>query len=95
MDFDAALAGDPALAEALLNRGNSYFLLKRHGEALADYEAALAAGLKKAHVAWYNIGLVRAAQKDTTGAADAYRKSLSIKPDFAPAVEKLSAMQAR
>ena len=88
-DFDAALSGNPDLSEALLNRVNSYFLKKDFDRALMDYQAALDAGLRKSHVAWYNIGLVRAARKDTPGAVEAYRKALEAAPDFAPAREKL------
>lgn len=93
-DFNRAIAQDGDLAEAFLNRGNTYYLMRRYDEAIADYEAALGFDLEKAHVAWYNIGLAREAKKDAIGARDAYRTSLSINPDFGPAQKKLAAVIA-
>lgn len=88
-DFDKALGEDADLAEAFLNRGNTYFLMRRYDDAIADYEAALANEIEKAHVAWYNIGLAREAKRDAVGARDAYRISLEINPYFGPAQKKL------
>lgn len=88
-DFDYALDRDSTLAEAYLNRGNSYYFLRRYDEAIADYEASLKYELNKAHVAWYNIGLAYEAQKDTVKARDAYRTALEINPDFGPALKRL------
>ena len=88
-DFDSALAERPDLGEALLNRGNALFMLGRLDAALSDYEAAIASGFERVHVAWYNIGLVRAAKSDADGARAAFCMSLRILPDFAPARAKL------
>ena len=75
-DFDAALEIKPALAEAFLNRGNSYFLMEQFDSALADYETSLANGLRKAYAAWYNIGLVYDAKEMPDKAREAYEKVL-------------------
>jgi tetratricopeptide (TPR) repeat protein len=88
-DFGAALDRDSTLAEAYLNRGNTYFLMRRFDDAIADYETSLDNNLGKAHVAWYNIGLAYEAKKDAVKAREAFRTSLSIAPDFAPAQAKL------
>ena len=88
-DLDEALQEEPTLAEALLNRGNSHYLLGRYDAALGDYEAALDNGLKKAEVAWYDIGLAYEAKKKLKEARAAYAKALEINPDFASAREKL------
>lgn len=88
-DFDRALAGKGDLAEALLNRGNSYFLKGQLDQALDDYEASIEAGLQKVHFAWYNIGLVRGARKDWQGAIVAFEKALEANPGYTPAQEKL------
>lgn len=93
-DFNEALEGDPDLAEARLNRGNSYFLARRFKDALTEYEAALADDVDDPHLAWYNIGLVHQALKDTEAAIIAYRKCLEIEPDFKRASEKLALLKA-
>ncbi|MCB2113361.1 MAG: tetratricopeptide repeat protein [Parvularculaceae bacterium] len=93
-EFDYALERNETLAEAYLNRGNSYYFLKRYDEAIADYDAALKYELTKAHIAWYNIGLAYEAKKDTLKAKDAYRTSLSIQSDFAPAQKKIGGGEA-
>lgn len=90
-DFDKALIEDANLAEAFLNRGNTYFLMRRYDEAIADYEASLANGIEKSHIAWYNIGLAREGKRDAIGARDAYRRALDINPDFGPALRKIGA----
>ncbi len=91
-DFNKALAQDGELSEAFLNRGNTYFLMRRYDEAIADYEASLKYGLTKSHVAWYNIGLAHEAKRDAVKAREAYRMALEINPDFGPAQKKLGLM---
>jgi tetratricopeptide (TPR) repeat protein len=88
-DFDIALARDPGLGEAMINRGNSLYLKGDYDGAVSEYERALAAGTSKAHVAWFNIGLAEEARKRPEAAAAAYRKALEINPDFAMARDKL------
>ncbi len=88
-DFNAALEIDDGLAEAYLNRGNSFFLGGRYDDALAEYETALANDISKPWAAWYNIGLVHDAKKQPAKARQAYAKALALKPDFALAQTKL------
>jgi tetratricopeptide (TPR) repeat protein len=89
-DFNSALEIDGALAEAFLNRGNSYFLAARYQQAEADYEQSLRLGVRKPWAAWYNIGLAREARADAEGARAAYRSALELNPDFTPAQQKLA-----
>lgn len=90
-DFDKALDRDDGLAEAYLNRGNTYFLMRQYDDAISDYEAALRYDLKKADIAWYNIGLAHEAKRDDVKAKEAYRTALEINPDFGPALRKIGA----
>jgi tetratricopeptide (TPR) repeat protein len=88
-DFNAALEIDSSLAEAYLNRGNSYFLSGRQPQAISDYERSLELGIAKPWAAWYNIGLAREASGDKTGARTAYAKALEVNPGFTAARNKL------
>ena len=88
-DFNEALDLDGALGEAYLNRGNSYYLMQRYNEALADYQKALDYDLTKPWAAWYNIGLAYDAQKMPAKAREAYRTALDLNPDFSQARQKL------
>lgn len=89
-DFNAALGIDGSLAEAFLNRGNSYFLAARYGEAESDYAQSLKLGVRKPWAAWYNIGLAREARSDREGARAAYRAALDLNPDFTLAQQKVA-----
>lgn len=88
-DFNKAIESNGELAEAFLNRGNTYYLMRRYDEAIADYEASLTHDLQKSHVAWYNIGLAQEAKRDDVKARSAYQTALEINPEFGPAQKKL------
>ncbi len=88
-DFNTAIEIDEDIAEAYLNRGNTWFFTGRLDDALADYEEALTRGVAKPWAAWYNIGLVHDARDETEKAQAAYRKSLELNPDFYLAQQKV------
>jgi len=88
-DFNAALEIDDDLAEAYLNRGNSWFASNNFDNALSDYEHALALDVAQPWAAWYNIGLVHDARKERDEARAAYKRALELKPDFTLAQQKL------
>lgn len=88
-DFNAALEIDDELGEAYLNRGNSWYLAERYDDALSDYERSLALDVAKPWAAWYNIGLVHDARKESDKAQEAYKKALEINPNFTLAKQKI------
>ncbi len=88
-DFNKALDIDGSLGEAYLNRGNSYYLMRRYDEALADYQQSLETDLTKPWAAWYNIGLAYDAQKMSEKAKEAYQTALDLNPNFSQARQKL------
>ena len=92
-DFNAALAIDPRLGEAVVNRGNSYFLTGRLNEALADYKRALDLGVSRPWAAWYNIGLVYEAKKDKEKAREAFQKAIELNPNFELAKTHLAKLE--
>jgi len=89
-DFNAAIEIDDDIAEAYLNRGNTWFLTGKLDDAITDYEEALARDVAKPWAAWYNIGLVHDARSEPEKAQTAYRKSLDLNPDFYLAQQKVS-----
>jgi len=93
-DFDRAIDENDKLAEAFLNRGNTYYLMRRYDEAIEDYRLSLRHDLAQAHVAWYNIGLAQEAKKDVVKAKESYRTALELSPDFGPARKKLGLAEA-
>lgn len=95
IDFNKALSISPGIAEAFLNRGNSFFLMSRFDDALSDYQRALDLGINKSHAAWYNIGLAYEAMKMPDKAEDAFRQSEASFPNYGPATEKLKKYNER
>ncbi|WP_411818255.1 tetratricopeptide repeat protein [Hyphococcus sp. DH-69] len=93
LDLDAAIALDETLAEAFLNRGNSYYLGLDYDNALSDYERALALSINKPWAAWYNIGLVYEATKKPAKAIEAYQNALDVNPNFTQAQKKLEKLR--
>jgi len=88
--FDSALAADPTLAEAWLNRGNSHYFMGRPDAALVDYRQSLALGIRRDHVAWYNIGLVHQARGELHDANRAWLAAVARNPGFTLAAERLA-----
>jgi tetratricopeptide (TPR) repeat protein len=91
-DFEAAMEIDPNLAEAYLNRGNSFLLAGRTDAALEDYQDSLSLGVSEPWAAWYNIGLVYEAKSDPAKAREAYAKAIELYPGFPEATAKLAAL---
>ena len=88
-DFNAALGIDSDQPEALVNRGNSWFLAGLYDDALTDYHRSLDAGLTKPWMAWYNIGLAHDAKNQPQEARAAYETALELSPNFYKAQSKL------
>ena len=76
------MALKPDLAEAWLGRGNAFYGLKRHDEALAAYDKAIA--LKPdLEGAWFARGNILTVFRRYDEAFAAYGRSLLLKPDLA------------
>jgi tetratricopeptide (TPR) repeat protein len=100
------LAADPAKAEeqareilsAVPGQPQARFYLgaalRRRGDAAAlDILEALAAEQPKAPAVWFELGLARAAGRDSDAAIQALSKATKLKPDFADAWAALSEQQ--
>jgi hypothetical protein len=75
------------LGQALLQRGFPK-------DAEREFERAVDAD-KHYYPAWYNLGLVRAAQEDYSGAYRAFRATIHYKPGHAPALFQMGLMEER
>jgi tetratricopeptide (TPR) repeat protein len=63
-------------------------------DAEREFESAVNAN-RKFFPAWYNLGLVRAANGDKIGARRAFRRTVSLKPGHAPALFQLGLVEEK
>jgi serine/threonine protein kinase/Tfp pilus assembly protein PilF len=91
-DFDRALAVDPHLAAASLQRGLLNYREKNYDAALSDLKRALADGANEARV-HHGIALVYQARDDRDAAVSELHKALSAEPDYKPARELLEKLR--
>ena len=91
---EAALAGDPSLAQAHVNLINLYGRARNWSKAEEHYGRAvsLAADLTDAH---YDYGVILGLQEKWDPAADAYRQALALNPAHAPAHNNLGQILER
>lgn len=89
-DFAAVLAVDERNAEAHLNSGAAFVMLRRHGEAVAAITTALRYGVPEPHKAYFNRASAREALGDVRGAYEDYNTALTIRPDWGPAEAELA-----
>jgi tetratricopeptide (TPR) repeat protein len=93
-DYNLAIRMNPNYAEAYSNRGNVHRRQGRHEDAIADYDMALRNGHPhpKYVFAWQGMSLEGLGRRRE--AMDAYRRALSIDPDFELAKGHLSKLEA-
>ncbi len=92
-DYNLAIRLNPNYAEAYSNRGSLHRRFNRHDEAIADYDMALRNGhpYPKFVFAWQGMSLE--AQGKRREAMDAYRRALTIDPNFELAKTHLSKLE--
>lgn len=91
-DYTEVIAfGGDSLANALNNRANVYRRRNQFTAARKDYQAALAAR-GKAQYSWYGLGQIAEAEGDIGAARGYYAKAVAAGPSYAPAVERLHAL---
>jgi Tfp pilus assembly protein PilF len=90
--FQKALAENPANADAAADLGTALDYAGRPAEALPYFEKALSQ--KPDNFAlFYNYGLALAKLNEFQKARGAFRRSLELNPNFAPAREKLAIVE--
>ena len=90
--FTEALRLVPTKQSSLLARGMAEFQLNNFAAAESDFIAGANLGPNPGACYW--VGRAREARGNTTGAIEAYRKTLSLQPDMAEAKQHLDALLA-
>ncbi|MBS0280352.1 MAG: tetratricopeptide repeat protein [Proteobacteria bacterium] len=88
-DFRNAIEYDPSAGDAYLTQAQVLVADGRPADALAAINQGIALGAKNLHVAYYSRGEI---EEDAGNVAQAYRdykRALTIKPDYAPALRQL------
>ena len=88
--FSEALRLAPDKQESYLARGMAEFRLNNFSAAESDFIAG--ANLAPDAPACFWVGRAREAQGNTTGAIEAYRKTLTLQPDKVEAKQRLDAL---
>ncbi len=87
-DFDAAIAENPNVGEAYVNRGAAHIGLRQYAQGIADIDHGLPLGSEEPEKAYYNRGLAHEGLNDETAAYYDYMKAAELKPAWsAPKVE--------
>ncbi len=94
-DYEKALKIDGTLAEAYLNRGNLWFAVQKFENAISDYDKALHYGTSKVEIAFLNRGLARENIGELVLAKNDYQSSLTARPEWQPALDKLERVNGK
>jgi len=81
-DFDAALAIEPALGEAFVNRGAALIAQRQYAEGVVEIDRGLALGPDEPEKAYFNRGLAHEGLDDMKAAWLDYTKALELRPDW-------------
>ena len=80
-EFNLAKLNEAAKPEAILNQGNSFYVLKNFSFALEKYKSSLAHNIKDISAVFFNMGLAYEQIGDNDKAIRNYQKAIDIKPD--------------
>lgn len=93
-DYEAALKLVPKLAEAFVNRGNTFIYKKQFELARGDYTRAIELETRDLHAAYYNRGLAHEALRDLDSAFADYVEAVRIRPEWDQALERVARYEA-
>ncbi|HJW40083.1 MAG TPA: tetratricopeptide repeat protein [Rhizomicrobium sp.] len=89
-DYQAAISIGVNPGIAYLNRSATLIALHRYADALHDSDQAIALGVKRSEIAYYNRGLADESLGNVEAAYHDFQAALKAEPDFAPAQQQLS-----
>lgn len=81
-DLNAAIAADPSVGEARVNRGAAYVALGRPREAVAEIDAGLQLGSEEPEKAFYNRAIAHELMDDVKSAYFDYLKAAELAPKW-------------
>lgn len=81
-DFDAAIASQPRIAEAHVDRGAALVMLGRHGDAMASLDHGLQLGPTMPQNAHFIRAMARERAGDIKGAYQDFRRAAELAPDW-------------
>ncbi len=81
-DFDRAIAWQPDLGEAYVNRGAALILVGDYRGAIAAINQGLELGAQDPHEAYFNRAIAHEKLDDTRAAYADYRRAAVLKPDW-------------
>jgi tetratricopeptide (TPR) repeat protein len=92
-DYSRALALEPALVRALINRANAYTRLKRWEDALADYDSAVTFSQGRNALVFYNRSLAYEKLGRKAEAREDLVRALQIQPESRALREALASLE--
>jgi tetratricopeptide (TPR) repeat protein len=81
-DFDAAIALQPAMGEAYINRGAAAIGEHRYAESLPDLNKAIALGVEEPAKVYFNRALAYEGLDDVKSAYFDYQKAVELSPEW-------------
>lgn len=94
-DFEAALALDPEVSAAYVNRGNAYFSTEQFDLAIDDYSTSLQMNPRNPYIAHYNRGLANEAMQETKLAFADFVRVTELRPGWEPALTRVQQYRAK
>lgn len=84
-DFEAALALDPNVSAAYVNRGNTYFYTQQFDLAVDNYSKSLQMNPRNPHIAHLNRGIAYEARREEGLAFADFVRANELRPEWEPA----------
>jgi tetratricopeptide (TPR) repeat protein len=88
-DFDAAEQLNPALGEAVINRGASFIAQKRYMEGLLEIDRGLALNPEEPQKAYFNRAIANEGLDDKEAAYLDYAMALQLAPDWEAPLQQM------
>ncbi len=88
-DYERAIAVDPTLAQAYVDRSAALITLKRYDDAVKSADEGLSRGAAQPEMAYYNRAIAEEALGNVNGAYRDFKQAVALVPEFTAAAEQL------
>ncbi len=89
-DYNQAIAENPQLGDAYVNRGAAYIIQKRYGDAWSDVTRGIELGASNMAAALFSRAAIEDDRGDYQAAYRDYKQALVLKPDYTAASRELA-----